>query len=204
MDSHPEILAVGRYLAAILRHKKVPDHIGLKHDAQGWLNVTDIIEKSASNRKAPPLSVEIIERAVEQCDKQRYALSADGTRIRAKQGHSFAVDLGLKSSIPPVVLYHGTVDRFFSSIMREGLTPQTRQHVHLSHEKETALTVGGRRKGEVIILEIDAKAMLAAGHVFQQSENGVWLTDAVPSEFIRPTRQHQPDDRTPAQSEPSL
>ncbi|MBD8615459.1 MULTISPECIES: RNA 2'-phosphotransferase [Pseudomonas] len=191
MTSHSDqsdLLAVGRYLAAILRHKKVPDHIGLKHDAQGWMSIAEIIEKSAANRKAPPLSVETIDLAVQHCDKQRYAISPDRKMIRAKQGHSFPVDLGLKADVPPVVLYHGTVDRFFSSIMREGLTPQSRQHVHLSHEKETALNVGGRRKGEVIILEVDTKAMLAAGHVFHLSENGVWLTDFVPSTFLRTSR----------------
>jgi len=187
MPSHsdqPDLLAVGRYLAAILRHKKVPDHIGLKHDAQGWMSIAEIIEKSATNRKAPPLSDETIDLAVQHCDKQRYAISPDRTMIRAKQGHSFPVDLGLKTSVPPVVLYHGTVDRFFRSIMREGLMPQSRQHVHLSHEKQTALSVGGRRKGEVVILEVDVKSMLAAGHVFYQSENGVWLTEAVPKEYL--------------------
>lgn len=192
MSSHsdqPDLLAVGRYLAAILRHKKVSDNIGLKHDAQGWMSIAGIIEKSTANRKAPPLSVEIIDLAVQHCDKQRYAISPDRSHIRAKQGHSFPVDLGLKSEIPPVVLYHGTVDRFFNSIMREGLTPQKRQHVHLSHEKETALNVGGRRKGEVIILEIDAKAMLANGYVFHLSENGVWLTEAVPSQYIIPLKR---------------
>jgi len=191
MSTHsdqPDLLAVGRYLAAILRHKKISDNIGLRHDAQGWMSIAEIIEKSTANRKAPPLSVEIIDLAVQQCDKQRYAISSDRSHIRAKQGHSFPVDLGLKAAIPPALLYHGTVDRFLSSIMREGLTPQKRQHVHLSHEKDTARNVGARRKGEVIILEVDAKAMLAAGHAFQQSENGVWLTSEVPSKFLRQSK----------------
>lgn len=190
MDSPPDLTAVGRYLAAILRHKKIPDHLGLHHDRQGWLSIADIIEKSANNRKAPPLSMELIELAVLHCDKQRYVISPDRTRIRARQGHSFAVDLGLDATVPPVTLYHGTVDRFLGSIMREGLTPQKRQHVHLTHDLATAQDVGGRRKGDVVVLKVDAKAMLADGHTFYKSENGVWLTDAAPSKYLMKT----PDD----------
>lgn len=43
-----------------------------------------------------------------------------------------------------------------------------------------------------MVLEIDAAAMVAAGHVFYLSANGVWLTDAVPARFCgqssEPTR----------------
>lgn len=179
-----EIIAVGRYLAAILRHKAIPDQIGLMHDPQGWLEIDAIIEKSSGLRKVPPLSVEMIDLAVRTCDKQRYVISEDRKRIRARQGHSFAVDLGLAPVMPPKLLYHGTVERFFSSIMREGLTPQQRQHVHLTQDLQTALTVGGRRKGEVIVLKVDTQAMLADGHAFYRSENGVWLCDRVPSEYL--------------------
>lgn len=183
MDSPPDLTAVGRYLAAILRHKKIPDHLGLHHDRQGWLSIADIIEKSANNRKAPPLSMELIELAVLHCDKQRYVISPDRTHIRARQGHSFAVDLGLVATVPPVTLYHGTVDRFLGSIMREGLTPQNRQYVHLTDNLDTAREVGGRRKAKVVILEVDAKAMLSDGHKFYQSDNGVWLTSIVPYRY---------------------
>jgi putative RNA 2'-phosphotransferase len=36
-----------------------------------------------------------------------------------------------------------------------------------------------------VILTVDAGAMHRAGHVFHRSENGVWLTSAVPSAFLR-------------------
>jgi RNA:NAD 2'-phosphotransferase (TPT1/KptA family) len=35
-----------------------------------------------------------------------------------------------------------------------------------------------------LVLRIDAKAMAADGHPFFLSENGVWLTDSVPTAFL--------------------
>jgi putative RNA 2'-phosphotransferase len=53
-----------------------------------------------------------------------------------------------------------------------------------------------RRAGPWIILRVDARAMHAAGLQFYCSDNGVWLTEAVPPHFLsvfetfsRPARQ---------------
>jgi len=35
-----------------------------------------------------------------------------------------------------------------------------------------------------VILRVDAAGMAVAGHAFQVSANGVWLTAAVPPEFL--------------------
>lgn len=67
--------------------------------------------------------------------------------------------------------------------MKSGLQKRNRQFVHLSIDKETARQVGARR-GEAVILKVSAGAMHAAGLKFSQSENGVWLTESVPPEFI--------------------
>ena len=104
-------------------------------------------------------------------------------RIRARQGHSIDVDLALPALAPPPVLYHGTATRFLDAILRDGLTKQRRHHVHLSADVATATQVGARH-GRPVVLRVDAAAMAAAGHVFHRSENGVWLTDAVPSAFL--------------------
>ena len=116
-------------------------------------------------------------------DKQRFALSEDGTRIRANQGHSVKVDLALTPQQPPEVLYHGTVDKFIDAIRNTGLQKGERHHVHLSPDLITATKVGQRR-GKPVILTIRAAAMAKASHPFYLSDNGVWLTDAVPPEFI--------------------
>ena len=118
------------------------------------------------------------------CNKKRFAFNDDKTRIRANQGHSVEVTLGYASQIPPAVLYHGTATRFLDSIRAEGLKKGERHHVHLSSDMETAVKVG-QRHGKPAILTIDATAMHSAGMAFYQSDNGVWLTDRVPTEFIQ-------------------
>jgi putative RNA 2'-phosphotransferase len=81
---------------------------------------------------------EELEEIVGSSNKQRFAFSPDGEKIRANQGHSAAVDLGLPPREPPEVLYHGTVSRFLASIRSEGLRRGARTHVHLSRDEETA------------------------------------------------------------------
>lgn len=124
-----------------------------------------------------------LERIVAKSDKQRFAFSPDGTRIRANQGHSIQVELGLAPQAPPEVLYHGTASRFLDSIRREGLRPGQRTHMHLSKDEATAYKVG-QRHGKSAVLLIAAGRMLRDGYEFLCSENGVWLTKAVPADYI--------------------
>ena len=129
------------------------------------------------------MSYETLVEVVRTSDKQRFGLSEDGKRIRANQGHSVKVDLGLQPQTPPELLYHGTVPGFIESIRATGLRRGARHDVHLSPDLVTATKVGQRR-GEPVIRTVRAAAMSAAGHPFYVSENGVWLTDAVPPAFI--------------------
>lgn len=170
-----------KFLSYVLRHE--PQAIGLELDSQGWGDLDALISGAAKNGRQ--LNRELIERVVEGNDKKRFALSADGQRIRAVQGHSNkAVQLQLEAKQPPAVLYHGTATRFMESINEKGLIPGSRHHVHLSQEIETAKAVG-QRYGKVVILQVDAQAMQAQGFTFYQAENGVWLTDQVPVSFIQ-------------------
>jgi len=168
--------AISKHLSYILRHK--PEAIGLTLDPQGWANVDDLISKSPKG-----LSREKIILAVESNDKQRFILSEDGNRIRANQGHSISIDLGLKPSAPPEILYHGTATRFLEPILEQGLKKMNRQHVHLSADVETAVKVGSRH-GKPVILTLDTASMVKDGHDFYMSENGVWLTDRVPPQYL--------------------
>jgi putative RNA 2'-phosphotransferase len=172
------LVSVSKFLSLVLRHQ--PDLIGLTLDDAGWADIEDII-RLAQPRK--PLTRALIEQAVAQNNKQRFAISADGTRIRANQGHSIEVALGLQTLAPPTLLYHGTATRFIDAIGREGLRKRSRQHVHLSADIDTATHVGARH-GTPVVLTVRAEAMAAAGHAFFRSDNGVWLTDAVPVTFI--------------------
>jgi putative RNA 2'-phosphotransferase len=171
---------ISKTLSYWLRHR--PDDGGLALDAQGWASVDSVI--AALAHTGLPGDIDTLLGVVEQSDKQRFELTPDLSRIRARQGHSVSVELELAPSEPPAALYHGTVERRLGPIMQEGLRRMRRHHVHLSPDIETARRVGARR-GQAVILVIDAGAMRQAGHTFYVTENAVWLTDAVPAQFLR-------------------
>jgi putative RNA 2'-phosphotransferase len=175
-----ELISTSKFLSLVLRHR--PETIGITLDEQGWVEIDELL--AAANRAGRGVTRPLLERVVRENDKQRFAISPDGTRIRANQGHSVQVDLGLKPTQPPDLLYHGTVARFLDSIRVSGLEPGNRQHVHLSPDVETARKVGQRR-GRPVILIIEADRMWRDGHTFYRAENGVWLTDSVPVEYLR-------------------
>ncbi|MGK5004688.1 RNA 2'-phosphotransferase [Janthinobacterium sp. LB2P70] len=170
------LVNTSKFLSLILRH--APEKIGLVLDTQGWADIGQLLALAAQHSRS--LSLEQLDDVVARDSKTRYAISADGLRIRANQGHSLAaVDIAL----PPAMLYHGTASRFVEAIRVGGLLPGARNHVHLSSSLETAVAVGARH-GKPIVLTVDAAAMQAQGYVFYVSDNGVWLTQAVPVAFI--------------------
>ncbi|GAA0473870.1 putative RNA 2'-phosphotransferase [Paractinoplanes deccanensis] len=175
---------ISRRIAFLLRHR--PESAGLILDANGWVPVGDLLA-------VLPIGRAELDEIVARDEKSRYAVErrADGTEwIRANQGHSrrVAVDLGLAPAAPPEVLFHGTPSRNRASILRDGLLPGSRHHVHLSPDVPTALVVGRRRARDVLVLRVAAAVMAAEGHVFHRSENGVWLTAAVPPRYLMPER----------------
>ncbi|WP_309059452.1 RNA 2'-phosphotransferase [Streptomyces sp.] len=169
---------VSKYLARHLRHQ--PEKIGLTLDGGGWVEIDTLITAAAAH--GFPFTREELDHVVAVNDKRRFAV--EGTRIRASQGHSVAVDLALPPATPPPYLYHGTVARSLDAIRTEGLRPMNRHDVHLSADRETAARVGARR-GRPVVLSVDAAAMHRDGHVFRVSANGVWLTRAVPVRYLR-------------------
>ena len=171
--------ALSKFLSYVLRHE--PAAVGIALDSGGWVAVDVLLDACA--RHGRRISRAELEEIVATSPKQRFALSEDGQRVRANQGHSTAVDLGYEPAEPPDVLFHGTVARLLPSIRDGGLQRMGRHHVHLSPDEGTAQAVGGRR-GKPVILRIDTRAMRGAGHVFFATPNGVWLTDEVPASFI--------------------
>ncbi|MBW5483078.1 RNA 2'-phosphotransferase [Streptomyces bambusae] len=169
---------VSKYVSKHLRHQ--PERIGLVLDPHGWVEIDDLLAAAAAHRF--PITRAELDHVVAANDKQRFAV--DGTRIRANQGHTVPVDLGLPAAEPPAYLYHGTVAAALHAIRTEGLRPMRRHHVHLSPDRETATRVGARR-GRPVVLSVDAGAMHADGYVFHVSANGVWLVDAVPPPYLR-------------------
>jgi putative RNA 2'-phosphotransferase len=169
-----------KLLSLALRHE--PAALGLVLDEAGWAEVESVLAAFAGKGEA--VTREELEAIVRTSDKQRFALSADGARIRANQGHSIEVDLGLVPREPPERLFHGTVDRFLPSIRAAGLLRGERQHVHLSADRATAMIVARRRKGEPVPLGVRALDMQRDGLRFYLSANGVWLTESVPPRYL--------------------
>ena len=170
---------ISKFLSYVLRHK--PETIGLKLDAYGWASIEELIRNS--NEYGTLLNLEILSNIVQSDEKSRYSISENGKNIRANQGHSVEIDLNLPTSVPPLYLYHGTsIDRI-ESIKSKGILKGERHHVHLSTEIDTALSVG-KRHGKPHFFVVNAKAMHNDGHKFYLSDNGVWLTDHVPSKYL--------------------
>ena len=107
---------ISRYMALLLRHK--PEIAGLVLDKQGWADVDMLLKCISENME--PVSFERLCEIVKNDSKQRYSFNEDKSRIRANQGHSVNVDVGLKAAVPPEYLYHGTATRFVESIDRGG------------------------------------------------------------------------------------
>ncbi len=169
-----------KFLSFVLRHE--PQAIGLTLDSEGWANIDALIDGAA--RDGRTLDRALIENVVASSDKKRFSISPDGQSIRAVQGHSTkSVELQFEEKQPPETLYHGTATRFMDSINEQGLIPGSRHHVHLSQETATASAVG-QRYGTVVILQVAARQMQEQGFKFYQAENGVWLTERVPAEFL--------------------
>lgn len=169
------MVQISKKLSYILRHN--PKEFNIKIDRYGYALVSDIL-------KVLNITIEGLDDVVENNDKKRFSYNEDKTKIRANQGHSIKVDLGLKKIVPPHILYHGTKKSHVDSIMKTGLRSMTRNHVHLSKDIETAYIVAKRRKGEDVILKIKAREMYFDGIDIFLSLNGVYLTEFVDSKYI--------------------
>ncbi|MEM9547765.1 MAG: RNA 2'-phosphotransferase [Bacteroidota bacterium] len=174
-----ELRRKSKFLSLVLRHQ--PEKIDLTLDANGWAKVEQLIHKASKHKIN--FTMELLEKIIETNDKKRFTFNEDKTKIRANQGHSIEIDLDLQLQMPPVILYHGTAERNVDSIRANGIDKRKRQHVHLSHELETARKVGSRH-GKPTILHIDAKQMYNDGCQFYLSKNGVWLTEFIHPKYI--------------------
>ena len=160
-------------MSYVLRHN--PASAGLTLDPAGWVRIDDLIAGIAG------LTRETLDAVVAADTKSRFTVSGD--LIRAAQGHTVAVDPVGQTQVPPATLFHGTTAAAADAIMTSGLRPGSRRDVHLSADVATATLVGARR-GDPVILTVDAAAAHAAGLQFRVADNGVWLTSHVPAAFI--------------------
>ena len=173
--------STSRFIPLILRHK--PRVIGITLDEHGWADVKELVD-GVNRSEGHYLDQEILEEIVRTDEKQRYSFNEDHTLIRANQGHSIPVDVELEKRIPPDILWHGTGEKYVTSIKEHGLLPKTRLYVHLSSDIETAKKVGSRH-GKPVVFCVDCRQMEQDGYEFYLSANRVWLTKEVPAAYLR-------------------
>ena len=170
-----------KFISLILRHN--PQVIGISLDEHGWADVQDLIE-GINRTEGHSLDMDTLDEIVRTDEKQRYSFNEDHSLIRANQGHSIPVDVELEEKTPPDILWHGTGQKYVSSIDVQGLIPKSRLYVHLSSDMETARKVGSRH-GRPVIYQVECRKMTEDGYRFFLSANRVWLTKEVPVEYLK-------------------
>lgn len=170
---------LGVHIVRILRHHL--EAAGIAFDEHGWADVGELIE--GVRRNGFTIDKDILDKIVATDQKKRFAYNSDETKIRANQGHSIPVDVGMEEKLPPSVLYHGTAEKYIESIRRNGICKQTRNFVHLSLDEATAVKVGSRH-GSPVVLKIDTGRMATDRYKFFISANGVWQTNYVPYDYV--------------------
>ena len=180
MISEKQITSISKFLSLVLRHK--PETIGIELDQNGWTDVYTLLKKL--NSYGIKLDNESLKQIVETNSKKRFAFNDTFDRIRASQGHSVEIELGYTSQKPPEILYHGTGEKSVQAILDTGLAKQSRQQVHLSADLETAIKVG-QRHGKPFVFKVLAEQMFNDKFEFFISDNGVWLTDNVPTKYLK-------------------
>lgn len=145
-------IKASKFLARILRHD--PGAANLSLDRRGWARVEDVL--AALRQRFGEFKAENLQDLVNTNDKTRYVLGDDRMSIRASQGHSIDVDLGLEPVLPPPILYHGTKAALLPQIMRVGLSRERRHHVHLSADPDTAFKSAAAGAGKWPCLAFEA------------------------------------------------
>ena len=176
-------IELSKYLSFLLRHK--PEELHLEMDRHGWVSAEALIE-GINAKGGYQLNNEKLKEIVDTDDKGRYRFSEDGKRIKACQGHSIPwIEPEMEYSEPPLYLYHGTTTAALEKILNSGAIMKQKRHaVHMQADPEKAWQSAERWHLTPVLLKIDAKEMHRQGFVFGKTENEVWCTEIVPTEFI--------------------
>ncbi len=166
-----------RWMAYVLRHN--PVRYGLAPDRHGYVDFEEFL--SIARRRYPRVTPERLRELIELGGAGRFEIA--GNRLRARYGHSIAVEPAGPPVEPPPQLYHGIEAARAAAVLAEGLKPVDRQMLHLSGTLEEALAIIGRKTEQPVLLRIDAARAHAAGIPFYQ-EGKVFLALSVPAPFL--------------------
>ncbi|XP_059176464.1 tRNA 2'-phosphotransferase 1-like [Physella acuta] len=194
-----DTVKLSKSLSYLLRHGA--EKKGFKLLPGGFLYVDDIL----NSQDFQSVTVADIEQVVENNDKKRFTLESDADtgrlKIRANQGHSIQVeDLDLKpitdASDYPVVV-HGTYQRPFKSIAKEGLKRMGRIHIHFAPGEPGADgVISGMRKSCTVLIYLNLQKALQDGFQFFLSANNVILSPGNGDGVIPPVYFEKVIDRS--------
>ena len=166
-----------RWMAYVLRHN--PVRYGLQADRHGYVDFEQFL--FIAQRRYPDVTPERLRGLIETGGSGRFEIA--GNRLRARYGHSIAVEPSGSPIEPPARLYHGTEARRTPTILTEGLKPMDRRLLHLSETIEDALAVARRKTDQAVVLRVQAQDAHRAGIAFYK-EGKVYLTAHVPPQFL--------------------
>lgn len=150
-------------------------------DPAGFVEI-DMLAKALAGRPGWSWVTEHAIRTVVQQDAKRYEI--DGTRVRARYGHSIPIAAPGTPVVPPEWLYHGTGPDALEAIRQQGLTPQGRQFVHLSAAWQDALAVGKRHSPHPVVITVLARKAHEAGVQFYQASPTIYLARDIARNFL--------------------
>lgn len=156
-------------LAYLLRHRG--PEVGIPVDNEGFAS-SELVANYLG------VSIEELSGVVEHPAELRFQ-QVDG-QVRALYGHSLPVRIdALIAAERPDRLYHGSSWDRLEGILDKGISPMSRQRVHLSNSTEEALEVG-RRHGAGVVFEVEVVTDLDPVPV----ADGLWVTGPVPASAL--------------------
>ena len=178
-------MKLSKEVSYALRH--APWEYELELDKNGWVPIAQLLQAFHKTADWQNVELDDLKVMIEKSEKKRHEIKENS--IRALYGHSVPMKIVKEEAIPPKFLYHGTAHNFLSEIEKNGLSPMSRQYVHLSEDIETANLVGKRKDKTPIILAINTENAREKGVKFYLGNEKVWLADSIPSEFIEVFKQ---------------
>jgi putative RNA 2'-phosphotransferase len=169
---------MGRLIAGALRH--FPDDLDLAMDSKGWVELLDL--SNVIHNRHRWADKNLVMALVESDPKKRYEI--DNGRIRARYGHSVAVELDHPENELPL-LYYGANEEEAERILEVGLKSASQRYVHLSTTPEKAWHVGTFRTSNPKVIEADAASAKADGVKMMTVNEDIVLSEPIPPQFLR-------------------
>lgn len=165
---------MSKQLSWLLRHGAKEVKIDI--DDAGWVAIKDVLSYLS-------ITIQDLADVVDTDNKSRFEIKGD--KIRAAQGHSMldaeALEKTWEEYASDEPVWHGTNLNVVDQIMKEGILPGARSHVHLAEELDSTV---GKRANVAVMLKVDPIKVRQHGIKLFKSSNGVILARTIPTDCI--------------------